>query len=321
MSPFEPFAKHATVKAAAWIARLRADDRTLEDDREFRQWLDEDPQNAEAFEKINSLWDEIGSLQLDLRTGQPFLESRFSRRKLFLGLGSAVGVGAFVALLDTAQAKTYQTGVGEQKRLILSDGTELFLDTNTKVVTNISSSNRAVALQFGRANFRAGSDTKRPFTVTADREVVTGTQLTVDVSREEDRVSVVLIHGSAVVESTVGGVQSKHFLTDGQQLLATNKRLLKVEKPNLLRLLAWQTGQAVFENDTVTNVVDEMNRYSMLKLEIADNRISNMRVSGVYRVGDNAMFARALSHLLPIELRVANDQIQLLGDDSRLIQG
>jgi len=64
-----------------------------------------------------------------------------------------------------------------------------------------------------------------------------------------------------------------------------------------------------------------MNRYSMLKLEIADNRISNMRVSGVYRVGDNAMFARALSHLLPIELRVANDQIQLLGDDSRLIQG
>ena len=46
-----------------------------------------------------------------------------------------------------------------------------------------------------------------------------------------------------------------------------------------------------------------------------------MKVSGVYRVGDNTNFARSLSRLLPVEIRVVDDRIQLVGDDARILQG
>jgi transmembrane sensor len=64
-----------------------------------------------------------------------------------------------------------------------------------------------------------------------------------------------------------------------------------------------------------------MNRYSTIKLEVDDARIARMKVSGVYRVGDNANFARSLSRLLPVEIRVVDDRIQLVGDDARILQG
>ena len=67
--------------------------------------------------------------------------------------------------------------------------------------------------------------------------------------------------------------------------------------------------------------LSKMNRYSTIKLEVDDTRIARMKVSGVYRVGDNANFARSLSRLLPVEIRVVDDRIQLVGDDARILQG
>ena len=44
-------------EAAAWLARMRADDRTRDDEVRFRQWLAADPINAERFEHV--LWTAI----------------------------------------------------------------------------------------------------------------------------------------------------------------------------------------------------------------------------------------------------------------------
>ena len=110
-------------------------------------------------------------------------------------------------------------------------------------------------------------------------------------------------------------------MSEGERLSIASGQSPKIDKPNLLPLIAWHTGQAIFENSALINVVQEMNRYSTIKLEVDDARISRFKVSGVYRVGDNTNFARSLSRLLPIEIRVVDDSIQLVGDDARMLQG
>lgn len=97
--------------------------------------------------------------------------------------------------------------------------------------------------------------------------------------------------------------------------------MVKLDKPDLQPLLAWHTGQALFENSALSSVVTEMNRYSTVKLEIDDARLANMKVSGVYRVGDNVHFARSLERLLPIKIRQADNRIELIGDEARILQG
>ncbi len=320
MRRFSPGAPHVN-EAAIWLARLRADDRSIEDERAFRAWLMADPSHAVAFEAVNGVWDSVGALSRDLRSGEVRLEPGVNRRALLgAGLGLTVAAGGTFAFLEAAQAKTYQTDVGEQKHVTLKDGTGIFLDTDTKLVVDFSDKIRQVDLRYGRANFRVAPDPKRSFAVEAAQKLVIGTRSTFDVRCEGDDISVLLIHGRATVKNAADAGGGR-LLSDGERLSFASGRSPKLDKPNLLPLLAWHTGQAIFENSPLTDVVLEMNRYSTIKLEVDDARIADMKVSGVYRVGDNANFARSLSRLLPVEIRVVDDRIELVGDDARILQG
>ena len=293
------------------------------DERAFRAWLLADPRHAAAFEAANAMWESVGALSRDLRNGKVQLESGFSRRALLSGgVGLAVAAGGSLAFLQSAQAEVYRTDVGEQKHISLKDGTGVFLDTDTKLVVDFSDKSRKVDLRYGRANFRVAPDAKRSFAVEAAQKLVIGTRSTFDVRREGDEISVLLIHGRATVKNIVtANTDAGRALSDGERLSFTSGQSPKLDRPNLLPLIAWHTGQAIFENAVLTDVVLEMNRYSNIKLEVDDTRIAAMKVSGVYRVGDNTNFARSLSRLLPVEIRVVDDRIQLVGDDARILQG
>jgi len=309
-------------EAAIWLARLRADDRSAEDERAFRAWLMADPRHAAAFESVNGVWDSIGALSRDLRSGEVRLETGLNRRALVTGgIGLAIVTGGSFAFLQSAAAEVYKTEVGEQKHVTLKDGTGIFLDTDTKLVVDFTEKSRKVDLRYGRANFRVAPDASRAFAVEAAQKLVIGTRSTFDVRRDGDNISVLLIHGEATVKNIAANVEGGRQLSDGERLSFTSGQSPKLDKPNLLPLIAWHTGQAIFENSTLADVVHEMNRYSTVKLEVDDTRISRFKVSGVYRVGDNTNFARSLSRLLPIEIRVVDDTIQLVGDDARMLQG
>ena len=309
-------------EAAIWLARMRADDRSAEDERAFRAWLTADPRNEAAFESVNGVWDSVGALSRDLRNGEVYLESGLNRRALMTGgVGLALGAAGTFAFMQSAAAEIYKTEVGEQKHFTLKDGTGIFLDTDTKIVVDFTKQSRKVDLRYGRANFRVAPDASRAFAVQAAQKLVIGTRSNFDVFYNDDVISVVLIHGQATVKSTAAGVEGGRQLSEGERLSFASGQSPKLDKPNLLPLIAWHTGQAIFENSALIDVVQEMNRYSTIKLELDDARISRLKVSGVYRVGDNTNFARSLSRLLPIEIRVVDDSIQLVGDDARMLQG
>jgi len=87
----------------------------------------------------------------------------------------------------------------------------------------------------------------------------------------------------------------------------------KLDKPDLTRVLAWQTGYENFDNEDLAHAVEEMNRYSTARLEV-DPSVAGLKVSGVYRVGDNGAFARSLTKLLPIAIRQDGDALLLTAD-------
>lgn len=320
-----PDTRLARAEAAAWLARLRAEDRSPEDEAAFRHWLSADPANAAAFDAVNAVWDCAGALDRDLRgvTPPPAASHGVSRRTLMRALGGALvlGGGAF-AFAEYAEAGVYETDVGEQRHVALSDGTELMLDTCTRLRVRYTDAHRRIDLQYGRANFRVAPDGGRPFMVDAGNEMVTGSRSVFDVCRNNGHVSVILIQGSAAIHAVDGGsVRKPRVLSVGERLVAGANSKPVLDKPDLTPLLAWQTGEAIFENSSLADAIGEMNRYSTVKLEVDDARIAGLKVSGVYRVGDNASFARSLVTLLPIEAREDGDRIELSGDESRMREG
>ncbi|WP_186456011.1 FecR family protein [Nitrospirillum pindoramense] len=298
----------ADVEAAAWMARLHAPDRTEDTVAAFRAWCAADPAHAAAFEHMTLVWDVAGGLHAERAAlaspplPPPPVRPVVSRRLVLAGLGGGLVLAAGgIGFWRQAGAAVYSTAVGEQRRLTLADGTRVILDTDSEIRVRLDDKTRRVALTRGRASFTTAATDPRPFEVEAGGRHVQvqpgATQL--DIRRDADDVTVTLVNGGARVDDLPGGVASV-TLAGGQQLVAAPTGT-QVKQPDVADATAWQGGRAVFRDDTLAAAVAEMNRYSAVKLAVAPE-VAGLRVSGTYRVGDNAAFARSVGTLLTLRV-------------------
>lgn len=313
-------APETKAEAAAWLVRLHADDRSDADEGAFRVWLDARPENARAFEAVTTLWDTADGLRA-VQNARSRAALRLRRRTVLASLGALTASGAGFAVWDVAYAGVYETDIGEQKHVTLSDGTEVFLDTDTRIRERYTSSLRAVELDRGRADFRVKPDADRPFVVEAAGERILADRTTLDVRRDGNDVSVVLLEGRATVLAKAPAATRRVVLARGQRAIVAANIVVQVDRPNLAPLVAWQTGQAIFESDTLAAAAAEMNRYSTTRLVVDDPLVAKLKLSGVYRVGDNEAFAHSVAHLLPVMVERDADHITLVRDESRMPEG
>jgi transmembrane sensor len=303
-------------EAAAWLARLHADDRDGADEAAFRDWLAASPAHAAAFEAVDRMWSDVGGvndLRDRLRHRAPMRPApALGRRALLAGVGLLAVTGGSALFWRSASATVYETDVGEQKHVALDDGSQLFLDARTRISVSFSETARTVDMQYGRANFRVVPDPARPFIVEAAEHKIVATRCNFDVRCEDGQVQVVLIHGEADVKPASAPNGGGERLQAGERLVASND-VEKRDKPDMTHVTAWQTGYEVFDKEDLAQVVEEMNRYSTAKLAV-DPGVAGLKVSGVYRVGDNSAFAHALAKLLPIAVQQSGDTLLLTAD-------
>jgi transmembrane sensor len=215
----------------------------------------------------------------------------------------------------SASAKVYETEVGEQKHVALDDGSLLLLDAQTRVAVSFSETARLVDMKYGRVNFRVVPDLKRPFIVQAAEKKIVATRCNFDVRCEDGKVQVILIHGEADVKPASAPQARGERLKAGDRLVAANDVETR-DKPDLTHVLAWQSGYEMFDNEYLSQAADEMNRYSTAKLA-ADPSVAGLKVSGMYRVGDNGAFAHSLAKLLPVTVRQIGDTWVLSADSDQ----
>ena len=312
-----PPSDQVQAEAAAWLVRLQRDERPVEDVRAFQAWVAADPSHAVAFEAVNGTWDIAGGIPRDMR-GQYRIRSVSRRRAVLTAASAVIAVAAGATYLRLSKARAYQTEIGEQKHVTLTDGSRMFLDTSTRVNVEFDTNMRSVELQYGRANFRVVADPWRPFVVSASNSKIVAAASSLDISRDGGQVSVLVIQGAAEIHRPKFDATR---LSGGERFVAVADDEGQKDRPSLAPLLAWQTGQAMFENGRLSDAVAEMNRYSTTKLAIVGSDVGELRVSGIYSVGDNVSFATSISRLLPVRMVQENGRIDLLSDPKRQLRG
>jgi transmembrane sensor len=299
-------------EAAAWLARLRADDRTRDDEVRFRQWLAADPINAERFEHVSTIWDDMDALR-DVSRSEP-APRKLTRRRMLAGSLAVFTVGGVGLQWSLANAGVYTTVRGEQRRLTLEDGSRLLLNTDTSLKVRFDTERRRIELRRGQAFFEVSAD-PRPFCVKAGTHDLTVRHGRFDMRREADHLSVLAIDGLATLaqsSANENAPENGHIrIGGGERVRIDAARHLEHDRPNLNDMLAWQSGRAAFRGEPLVRVVAEMNRYTERELVLMDDRAAALRISGVYRVGDNNAFARSLARLLPIKIEEADRVIRI----------
>jgi transmembrane sensor len=324
-----PLSASVRAEAAAWVARLHGSDRSRALEAGFKRWLEADPAHAQAFELATEAWEIGGSIPGRALSpiAEPFLERRSARIIARPHLVVAAALGAVVVgtlLYSNHERPAVATNVGEQRMLTLDDGSRIFLNTDTRLFVQEEPARRHVQLETGEALFDVARNPARPFVVTAgDQEVVAlGTSFVV--RRDQQQLTVMLLEGKVAVapvaasgaeaaDSTAENAGDETVLAPGQRLIFTDGSAPALDEPVLERVTAWRRGEVILDKTRLQDAADEMNRYSAIRIVIDDPAIADIRISGIFRAGDSARFARAVAETYGLSVDHEQRRIVLSG--------
>jgi transmembrane sensor len=206
---------------------------------------------------------------------------------------------------------------------VLADGSRLRLSSATTLRVTLDKVRREVEVRTGEALFEVAKDPGRPFVVRAGGHQVRalGTVFTVRrlpsapdalaVTLLEGRVEVGPVHPTAASPSPV-------VLQPGQRLELTGaKATPRLDRPPVDHATAWTREEVALDDVSLSEAIAEMNRYSRRQIVLQrDPRLAPLRLSGVYRAGDNEGFARAVAALHGLEVRRQDDRLVIRVDQT-----
>ncbi len=321
-------ADEAAEEAARWFARLRERPRDPELLAAFRAWLDAGLANRRAYGELQEIWEQLGGLA-PVETGErPGPQPARRELRLATRLAAAVAgllliAGGTLHALGEApwQWERVETARGEQRTLMLEDGTTVYLNTATRLAVRMTAHRRTVRLKAGEALFEVTHDPSRPFLVEGALGTVrvVGTRFDVALDGDRGRMQVVVVEGEvAVTPAAAAAVKAAPLsLTPGEMATidAAGVRERRVGDPE--RLISWREGYLVFDGSPLSEVVESINRYLPRPVRIADAGIADLKVTAVVRLEDREAIVQALTAALPVKaLRLENGTTLLFADQA-----
>ena len=351
-------------EASDWIVKNREGDLDAQEKKRFDTWLRESPQNLRAYLEMSAVWENVASIDPSLNASAneliararaegnivplespPILRTRrsneTSRRKRTTpafgkaGLYYALAASVLVTVAGIwlyVQRNTYSTGVGEQRSIVLNDGSTVELNSRSRVRVRFSDAERDVDLIEGQALFRVAKNPIRPFIVSAERTHVRAVGTQFDVYRKTSSTVITVVEGrvavfggpyrpSATSDAGKGGANvpagpgdgrglrggksealalgdranGAIFLAAGEQVTLTPATAAPSPKrANLTAATAWTQRSLVFDSSPLTEVAEEFNRYNSRQLIIEDPDLADFHVSGVFSSVDPELLLRFL---------------------------
>ena len=167
-------------------------------------------------------------------------------------------------MLTIAFPTTTSTHVGEQRLVVLNDGSRVRLNTDTKLNVRFGLHERRVVLAKGEAFFEAAHDATKPFIVEADGARVRAIGTKFDVRRAGQNVQVTLVEGRVRVGRAAA--PNEVTLLPNQQLSITPQRISAPAPVDGLQASDWTTGRLVFRGVPLASAIEEINRYTDRKI-------------------------------------------------------
>lgn len=323
--------------ASDWLVRLDggvADRRTQ---AEFDAWYAECPENAAAFARAGTMWKLFDHAEDDHRlealreAASAMGPARAVRLRTVFGGAIAASLAAIliwrgdvlpsaltsdspIASVSGGSAPStarpddgdFVTARGERRSIDLADGSVLTLNTDSAVRIAYSEERRRVEVLHGQVLFEVAKDHRRPFVVEAADRRVTALGTVFQVWAEKDRMKVTLVEGRVAVDAisdrtTDAVLAVSTVLKPGEEFAAAvgaSPQLTKVDAEQQLR---WREGFVEFDDVSLADAVQEMNRYSIRQIVIEGDEAKTLRISGVFRTGNSERFAAIVCELLPVE--------------------
>ncbi len=286
------------------IGRYLAGELSDQEQEQLMNWVNAAPEHRMLFEELTTIWNSAETTEAPAPEGADDVWNAIEEKLEPKGMRKIGGAhknyrwfrmaAAILLLLGAVfwlnsdffyskeEIAVLQTGPDENKQYELPDGSTILLNERTKLTYVKSFEQRHVTLE-GEAFFEVAKKEGAEFTVVSGptETVVLGTAFNVRAYPQEDRVEVTVAHGK---------VAFKEKKSDQQQLLEKGKRAVYEKKEKIMRteantdqnVMAWKSKRFLFDDTPVGQVIETLERYYHIRIEVENPAILNCTFNGEF---------------------------------------
>lgn len=339
-------------EACDWVAKINTAEPTAAEAELLKQWINQSPAHEAEIKKMAKLWDELNILtELAVSVDVPkipwawpgqWLAQWFSGWAWPVAIKSVAATAAIFFVLtlmwpqpNVSSNNQYVTTVGEQQLITLRDDSTVLLNTNSRVNVEYTDSARNIYLLEGEAHFNVAPNTEKPFRVYAGKSLTRAVGTAFSVYLQDNKVALTVTEGSvefnAVHKAIVNNIlpdssYSAPVVIKANQSATFNQLAERVEgiatvtPAELSRKLAWQTGTLQFSGDSLEDVIVEISRYTSVSIVIVDPQLRQLRIGGLFKVGETQKMLRTLESSFGIRVDHINEHLIHLSSMTPILQ-
>jgi transmembrane sensor len=326
-------------EAVEWALQLREPASSLADREAFSLWLTRSPVHIEEFLAASVVWATLDvpregefsrdSLIAAARAAGSDSVVRFStaqqpegrevriehknrissRRWWAMAALLLLGAAGTWFAFNWHQAEDFSTAIGEQRSVILADGSVVFLNTNSEIRVRLRAQDRQINLMKGEARFQVAKDAARPFWVVTAAATVRAVGTVFNVRADQAHTEVAVIEGRVKVstitkELSVGknakdsgavridGSTDGHSkpatieLSAGERAAIVSDRIESNAGRPMEAVVAWTERRLVFRDEPLSEVIAEFNRYRQSPLIAESPQLAELKINGIFNSND-----------------------------------
>lgn len=222
-------------------------------------------------------------------------------------LAIILGLGWKAARLLSTPA-VYVTEVGEQRNVLLPDGSVIYVNTNSELAVWLSLRERRVALRRGEARFTVAKDARRPFIVATPQTTVRAIGTVFNVRIIPQGTSVAVLEGQVAV----GPTRKVTLNADQRMMVTTQGKMLSATGPSVGSAQAWPAHRLMFPATGLAEAVEEFNRYYPRQMRVPDPQLRNIEITGVFDTYGKESFLQYLNRYHGVAMEIAPNGEEIL---------
>lgn len=274
---------------------------SYEEEKEVCRWVAVSGSNKDEFLRARKTFDLL-LLHPAECAARPVKKSFFNR--LFLAK-----IAAAVCVLAVSSVILYTVPTGTRKaayavaenkirvpagqcvNMILSDGTEVWLNAHTELAYPASFTGERKVRLNGEAYFHVAKDEKHPFIVATEKYdiQVWGTSFNVEAYAGREEFSTALIKGSVQVKDR-SDPRKTVWLTPGLKLQSDEGKAFRLDSIRDYEVFRWREGLICFDHLAFPELMKKIGKHYGFRMVIENKKMQTYACSGKFRMADGIDF-------------------------------
>lgn len=298
---------------------------------QVNNWLNENDENKEYLVQLENVWKHSESIKdfnlIDTKSDLNLVlkkinsnkndakNHKINHKKTFLRIAAVVVIllGVGILLKDFVIKEPYliaSTGDNQQKEIVLDDGSQIKLNSNSKIEypEKFKRTRREVKL-VGEAFFEITKNPEKSFKISTSNSIVEVLGTSFNINSTSNKVIVDVVTGKVAFYNE-RDKKNKLVLIKGEHGIQYDNLIEKSLNTNS-NFLAWNTGILEFRNSKIQDVVSELENYYGINFEIKDNSINDLIITTTI---DNQTLENVLEEfkiIFGIEYSISKDTVKL----------